>query len=461
MKMKISLMTLIALITFNLGIAQQNENCMNNLSIFDSYAKNKKYDDAYEPWMAVRQECPKFNRAIYVRGKAILKHKINNSTGAEKVAFIKDNLLLLDQYHEHYASKYPKGKYLGEKAQLSYDFQKELGLNHEQLYKMFDDGFTQDLPNFRNPKWLYTYFSLAVKLYDAKKMEPQALFDKYDDVNDKIEAEIAKSSETLNKLNAKEEGGQALSKREKSQKKSATSYLTNFDKISGSIDKLLGDRANCEVLVPLYEKDFENKKNDTKWLQRAIDKLYSKECTDDPLFIKVVEQKNSIEPNASTAYYIGILKEKEGNTAEAEKYYKQSIELETDDLKKAKINKRLGDKYYQRGSFGKARSYYTKALRLNPSDGSPHIKIAIMYAKSANNCGTDQFTKRAVFWKAAEEALKAGRVDPRLKKTSRQYADNYIAKAPSKSDVFSSTYQKGDEIKIGCWINSVVTVTTN
>jgi tetratricopeptide (TPR) repeat protein len=457
MKLKFTLIAMMAMVTMNMGWSQQDQECMNNLSIFDSYAKNKKYDDAYEPWMIVRNKCPKFNRAIYVRGEKILEHKIENSSGAEKVAFIKDNLLLMDQYFENYPSRYPLGKKLGEKAQLSYDYRKELGLNDQQLYKMFDDGYNQDIENFDNPKWLYTYFSLAIKLYDSKVMPAQDLFDKYDDVSDKIEYEIGKSSETLNKLNEKEESGQVLTKKENRQKSSATSYLTAWDLISESINKLLGDRANCEVLIPLYEKDYEQKKTDTKWLQRAIDKLYAKECTDDPLFIKVVEQKNSIEPNASTAYYIGILKEKEGNNAEAEKYYKQSIELETDNLKKAKTNKRLGEKYYQRGSYGKARQYYREALRLNPSDGSPHLRIAAMYAKSAPNCGDTNFTKRATFWLAADEALRAGRVDPRLTKTARQYADNYNAKAPSKSEVFSSEYEKGDKISIGCWIGSSVT----
>ena len=458
MKLKFTLLAIVALFTVNFSVAQQDEECMNNLSIFDSYAKNKKYDDAYEPWMIVRNKCPKFNRAIYVRGEKILDYKIKNSTGAEQLEYVKDYLLMMDQHREYYASKYKLGDYLGDKAQLSYDYRKQLGLNAEQLYKMYDDGFTQDLENFNNPKWLYTYFSLAVNLYDAKKMEPQAFFDKYDDVNEKIESGIAKYSESLNTLTQKEDAGQALSKREQQIKRRDVSYLTNYDKISGSIDKLLGDRANCEVIVPLYAKDFESKKNDTQWLQRAIDKLYAKECTDDPLFIKVVEQKNSIAPNASTAYYIGILKEKEGKASEAEEYFKQSISLESDPLKKAKTNKRLGEKYYKKGQFGKARKYFRESLKLNPSDGSPHLRIAAMYNKSANNCGDTNFTKRAVFWLAADEALKAGRVDPRLKKSAQQYAANYNGKAPTKSEVFSSEYQVGDTIKIGCWIGSSVKV---
>ena len=46
-----------------------------------------------------------------------------------------------------------------------------------------------------------------------------------------------------------------------------------------------------------------------------------------------------------------FLKEKEGNSAEAEKYFKQSIELETDSLKRPKLTSDLAEKYYKKGYF--------------------------------------------------------------------------------------------------------------
>ena len=58
------------------------------------------------------------------------------------------------------------------------------------------------------------------------------------------------------------------------------------------MDKDLGDRANCENLIPLYNRNYEENKNDGLWLQRAMNRMAKKECTDDPLFVKIVEQKN-------------------------------------------------------------------------------------------------------------------------------------------------------------------------
>lgn len=453
MKTRITILFLALFMSVNLGFAQQDEECMNNLSIFDSYVKSKKYDDAYGPWKIVREKCPKFNRAIYVHGEKILKHKIENSAGAEQVAHINDLMLLYDQSREHFESRYDLGEILVDKANLAYKYRKELNKSDEEVYNMFDDAFKKDPENFDSSIGLYTYFSLAVDLYDAQKKTAQQMFDKYDDVMEMIESIEESYTEKLNKLVEKEEAGTSLTKNDTKYKANYEANLEAFDKVKSSMDQKVGERATCEVLVPLYERDFEQNKNNGEWLQRAMNRMYAKDCKEDPLFLKLVEQKNTIEPNADTAFYLYLL------TGE-QKYFDQTVKLETDPLKKAKLYKKLAQELKAKGSYGKARQYYMEALKLNPSDGSPHLSIASMYASSANNCGDTNFNKRAVFWLAALEAEKAGRVDGRLRSAAAQSATSYRASAPSKTDIFNCTCA-GEVIQIGCWIGRSVTVPKN
>ena len=61
-----------------------------------------------------------------------------------------------------------------------------------------------------------------------------------------------------------------------------------------------------------------------------------------------------------------------------------------------------------------------------------------MYAASANSCGDTNFNKRAVYWLAADEARKAGRVDATQQGNANQSAASYVAKAPTKAEIFSS-----------------------
>ncbi|WP_235817874.1 hypothetical protein [Formosa haliotis] len=455
--MKVTLIVALLCLGLTNSFAQSQEECTTKLSIFHEYVKAKNFDAAYEPWMAVRKACPKFNKAIIIDGNKILDHKIEKSAGAEKKAFIEDQMKLWDEELTNFPSRTTQGEVLVQKAQLMYDNKAVLGLSDLDVYNAFDKAYTTDKDNFKSPKGLYTYFSLMVDLYDAKEKSAQDLFNKYDDVVERVDAEVANYSEDLNKLIAKEEAGTALTSKELQYKKMYSSYLDAYDKIGGSINGKLGERANCENLIPLYEKDFEANKTNAVWLQRAAGKMSEKECTSDPLFFKLVNAYHDLKPSANSAYYLGILKDKENKSSEALKYYEQALSLETDSYKKAKLYSKIGDKLKKQHSYSKARSYYRESLSLNPSNGRPHLQIASMYAASANDCGDTNFNKRAVFWLAADEASKAGRVDPTLKSHASQSATSYRAKAPQKSDIFSEG-NAGQTIKIGCWIGSSVTV---
>ena len=185
--------------------------------------------------------------------------------------------------------------------------------------------------------------------------------------------------------------------------------------------------------------------------------MYYKECTDDPLYEKLVKAYDGADPSADTKYFVGTILLKNGKENEAINYFQESFDLEKDSFKKSKLANRIGLILKKKGRLGQARGYFRNALNLNPSNGSPYLSIAAMYAASANSCGDSTFNKRAVYWLAADEARKAARVDPTLSKAAGQSIANYEAKAPSKADIFSAG-NSGQTIKIGCWIGASVTV---
>ena len=457
MKTRIILVLAALFLTANFGFAQQDEECMLNLTLMNDYVKSKKYDEAYEPWMKVRTKCPKFSYAIYAYGEKILDHKIDNSSGQQKLDYINDLMLVWDQGMEYFPSKYDIGEVLSDKGLLMYDNQKELGLTDKQVYDAFDKAYKQDLENFRSAKGLYVYFTKIVDLYKADEAPIQDVFNKYDDVSEQLENINESYTLKLNKLIEKEDAGTTLSKKEDKYKTFYQKSLEANEKISGSLDTYLGQLANCENLIPLYKKDFPTYKNDAVWLKRAVSRMYNKECTDDPLYIDLVKAYDATAPSSDTKYFVATILYKQGNDAEAEKYIKQAYDLETDTFKKGKLAYRIANNFKKKGSYGSARNYYREALKLNPSDGKPHLQIASMYAKSANSCGDTNFNKRAVFWYAAQEALKAGRADATLKSSAQQAANSYNANAPTKSEIFQEG-NAGTTINIGCWIGGSVTV---
>lgn len=457
MKTRFTLLLLALFMGFNVGFAQQDEECMLNLTIMSDYAKSKKYDEAYEPFMKLRNKCPKFNYAIYFYGDRILKDKIERASGAEKVNYINDLMKLWDEGLANFPDKFTAGGNLQDKAMLKLDYKDALGLSNKQVYDAFDELYKKSPESFTNPKGLYAYFSSIVDMHDAKEVEVQDVFNKYDDVTDKIGQEIDNYTEKLNPLVEKEESGQELDKKEAQYKRQYESYLEAYDKISGSIDSKLGILANCEVLIPLYKRDFDKFKTDAVWLKRAVSRMYNKECTDDPLYTELVKAYDESSPSADTKFFVYNLLMKQGKEREAKPYLDQSYDLEKDPLKKSKLAMRFGKSLRAQGNFGAARNYFQKSVELNPSNGRAHIEIAQMYAASANNCGDTTFNKRAVFWLAAAEVRKAGRVDANLRSYAEGLAANYEGKAPQKSDIFTEG-NSGETIRIGCWIGLSVTV---
>lgn len=442
------------MMSMGLSIAQaQNPECMTNLSIYAEHAKVKNYDAAYEPWKMVYESCPDINKANFSLGERILKHKIKNSSGADKDGYVQDLLKLYDDSMKYFPTKFPMAGVEIDKALMMYDEKMASG---DQLCNMLDKAFKEDKANFKNPKALYLYFSTLVDLHEAGKKDLQEVFDVYDEVTEKVEEENKKLTDVLGKILAKEDAGTALTSKEKRQKKAATVNSESYGKISGSIDSKLGALADCGNLIPLYEKSFESKKGDITWVKRAVGRMFSKECTDDPLFSKMVEVQAELDPSADVYVYLGTLKSKKGDNSGAIADFNKAVELETDSYRKSNILYKVAT-IVRRSSKSQARNYLNKAISANPSNGKAYLLLANLYASSANDCGETPFEKRAIYWKAADVARKAGRVDPSLASRANQTASSYAQRAPSKTDIFNSG-KAGQTISFKCWVGGSVTV---
>ena len=436
-----------------------SDECLEQLSIFAESAKIKNYQAAYEPWKIVLDNCPKLSLATFQYGEIILKDFIKKSNSdQDKTKYLNDLLSLYDQWAENFPERKgirQIGKIFSSKGQAMIDN----GLKDKNLiYDTFDYAFQNDPVSFTNPKSLAYYFQTGYDLYKSgSKINLETLFEKYEELTEKFELLKTNISRNIDIILNKEESGTPLSSKEVRSKRI---YDTNSNAVSAYlqlIDQLIAKEATCDILIPLYSKNFEENKNNTLWIRRAAGRLDAKNCSDDPLFVTLVEQLHSLEPSADSAYYLGILNDKQGNSDEALKYYQESVSLQTDNYKKSNILYKIAVKFKNAGRRVSARDYAEEALTYQPSLGRAYLLIANMYADSANGCGDTQFNKRAVFWLAAQTAVKAGRVDASLKKISDRTAAAFNGRAPSKTDIFTEGNQ-GTSITFSCWIRRTVKV---
>lgn len=449
------------LIIFALPIYSQlsSDECIEKLSIFAESAKIKNYEAAYEPWKIVLDNCPTLNVATYQYGELILKDFIKKSSNdEEKKRYLDELLTMYDQWVANFPIRKginQIGKIYSSKGQAMLDN----GISDKSLiYDTFDYAFNNDPNSFTNPKSLAYYFQTGYDLFKTgSKIDLETLFEKYEELTEKFQLLKTDISKNIDIILNKEELGTPLTSREERNKRI---YDTNSRAVSAYlqlIDQLIAKEATCDILIPLYSKSFEENKNNSLWIRRAAGRLDGKDCSDDPLFVTLVEQLHSLEPSADSAYYLGILNDKQGNSEDALKYYQESVSLQTDNYKKANILYKIAVKFKNAGRRVSARNYAEQALSFQPSLGQAYLLIANMYADSANGCGDTQFNKRAVFWLAAQTAIKAGRVDSSLKKISDRTAAAFNGRAPSKTDIFTEGNQ-GTSIRFSCWIGKSVKV---
>ncbi|ETN93830.1 tetratricopeptide repeat protein [Zhouia amylolytica] len=430
----------------------QDQDCTLNLQNFYDHARVNDYEAAYEPWKIVYEKCPSLNFATFYYGKRILDYKIDNTTGDNQKKYVNDLLGLYDNYIKYFPDKYDKADYASDKALLMNSYALA---SDEEMYAMLDDAFKTDRKNFKNFKGLYLYFSLMVDLHDKGTKDLQEVFDSYDEVTARLDEEAVSMAEIAVSLAEKEDAG-TLTPKEEQKLNAVRKNGTELEKIIASVDGKLGNLADCDKLVPLYEKNFESKSDDATWLKRALYRLDNKDCSDGPIYVRVVEALHQLEPSASSAYGLGTLNDKKGNTAEALKFYNEAVALEADPVKKSNLLIKIASKY-SKSNRAKSYDYAQKAIDANPANGNAYLLQAYLYGNSANECGSTTFEKKAVYWRAALKADRAAQVDPSIKSKALNAASRYRGLAPSRTEIFNAD-MAGKSIQLRCWIGGVIKV---
>jgi len=437
--------------------AQEANKCDVNLSLEHDYINARKYDEALTYWNQLIKDCPKHSEAIYADGLKIFKYKLKKAQKAGDKAQAKQYVDKILSLYDQWIANFPNSKNIG---RVYHDKGLAMYVNKvgskEDLYHIFSKGYQLDPSKFTNPKAIYGYFDSAVELYKNKKLSFEEIINIYDNMMAAIDKSVVKYTKMMEDLQKKEDAGELMKKEEK-KLKAIRKNLPVYTVVAKNLDKTLGELGDCKHLVPLYKRTFDANKDNPTWLRKAAANLSKKDCSNDPIFEKLVVQLDKIQPSYNSAYFLGILNEKHGHINTAINYYKKAINLSDKAYDKAKIYYKLARLAEKRGQKAQARTYAYKALEFKPSMGSAYLLIARLYARSANSCGNNEFDKRATYWLAANMADKAARVDPSIAKSARKVAAAYRAKAPSKTDVFMQG-KAGKKIQMKCWIGGSVTV---
>ncbi|WP_438963080.1 hypothetical protein [Nonlabens sp.] len=452
MNLKTTFLTLIAVISIAFAKAQEAGDCNVMLSIFAENAKAKNYDEALKQLEPLLDKCPKASAAIYQYGEIIYSHRLRKKIGVKE-----DNVQGLIDMLNGEINLFPEAVNVSKKkVKLASKMYKYGQGEQTEQYLMLEDVFTKDPENFTDPNGMITYFKLAEKEYKDKKIDLQKLFDTYDALTERIEQVQDERSTIIQELMDKKETDGSLTEAEEMKITYQEKNLKNYNIVMKSVNGTLGQLADCDKLIPLYEQDFNEKQSDEKWLGNVLRRLQSKDCTDAPLYVRSVKALHVLKPSWKTAYGLGNIAT---TTSEKFQYWDQAISLGADKDTQSKIHYKKAEIAKSKGQYGTAKREYLASNAAKPSFGTPFLKIANLIANSANSCGATPFEKRAVNWLAARYADKAGRVDASIKSRAAQTAASYRGRAPQKNDIFmNKEYNSGDTIRFNCWVGDSVRI---
>lgn len=225
---------------------------------------------------------------------------------------------------------------------------------------------------------------------------------------------------------------------------------------------------DCDYFKKQLVPSFDKNPNDLEVVKYVYSKLRQQGCDSTDATLVMIHDKyqalaktinDSLERVLRTTnpgYYAATLQQ-EGKYAEAVEKYKEAIEKETDNDKKAQFYYSVAYiQTYQFGQYSTARENARKAASLKSGWGKPYILIGDMYARTSRECGDGNWDARMAILAAIEKWAYAKSIDGDVAGDANERIGRYADSKPTREDGFMRKINPGDSVKVGCWIGETV-----
>ena len=101
------------------GMGEDSLRCIQNISLYEPYAKQRNYKEALDYWELAFSECPAASKNLYIHGVNIVKWQISQEKDPAKLAALKEKLMnVYDQRIKYFGNdrQYPTERILGNKG---------------------------------------------------------------------------------------------------------------------------------------------------------------------------------------------------------------------------------------------------------------------------------------------------------------------------------------------------------
>lgn len=447
--------------------------CITNISLYREAYKQGNYLEAYKYWKQTIKNCPMSNKNNFTNGPIILENLLKNEKdSSKKAAYIQE---LFDLY-ELRIQCYPSDEAYS-LGQIAVNTMRFRAYEWEKAYELFNKAIELG-GTTTSPQVLDVFFVTAERYMNNKQLTSEIMIDAYDKITeildyklDESEIEFDKSMRKIYDLQSKLDSG-LISKDEfdvtyedlAKDSVRTENVFEQYQRVAKNMDIRFSQYANCDDLVQIYGKKLEQSKDER--ILRQIIKFFNKEgCTNNDIYVTAVEEIHKIQPNANTAFYMGLISFKKEKYQDAISYFKEAITMFEKVSDKIKTYIMLAESYNKVGQYSIAKENAYNILKLNPNEARAYILMGDLYASSGSACGSLELPG-AIYWAAADKYSKAmsmtsGKNDENQTKiyNDAQAKLNSVARAfPKIETYFQLGLQKGQSYRVECWIGETTTV---
>ena len=423
------------------GSGADSLRCLENVSLFDSYARTKNFKDAYPFWKIAYDECPAAHVNIYIGGRNIIMWLISEETDPTKVDALVDDLMKLYDDRLLYFPKdpkYPKDNVIARKA-ADYNTLKGEKTDYSLMYKWTREAI-EEFKEKTDPMAVSRYMFSSFKIMQGDIENHR---DNY--INDYL-----KCSEILDQQYA-----EAMAANNSTGSETILGHKSSIDQ-----DFFASGVADCDILQGIYAPKIEENKNNLDFLKQTMILFRRLQCNETDLFITASEYAYKIEPTAESAMGLGLKAYKDKDLSTAEKYYNEAISMSDNSETKAKLYYTIATMALQQSQYQKAKQLSLRCLGENPNFGKAYQLIAQAYGVGGKSIYPDDpVLSRCIYYAIVDKLEKARQVDPSIASEVNSLINQYSKSFPSKEDIFMHPdLETGENFTIGGWINETVKI---
>jgi tetratricopeptide (TPR) repeat protein len=404
------------------GRGDDSTRCLRNTSLYSTYYENKDFNMAVQFWRDVLKECPGSSKNTYIKGEVMYK-EFFRKTGNK--AYIDTVLMVLDQRTRYFNEAHSNSL---RKAFALYEFGGSDTTYARQSYNLIRKVLEVS-PQSLDHTYSSLYMAVAARCYALRLTDVRGVIDAYAGAMNIIDDQLVRKPGDARYLEAKK----------------------NIDLVFRS-----SGVATCENIEELFTAGVEKNPSDTAMLKKVITMLTESGCQGSELFYRAATRLYDTEPSAASAAQLAEMNVARKKYSEAEKYYTEAIDLETNNVIKSGLLTKLATIELTSDKKQAARDFAKAAYSLDQANGNALYIIAEAYAGARVG---EAFENQTVYWVVVDYLVRAKNTDPSLKTQADERIAIYSRLYPTKEEAFfRSLVNEGAAYNVGGWVNESTTI---